>query len=218
MTMSRWTWTALAFLAFVPSARGQDPSPAAPEAPARSQSSPDVRDSSRAPAPTSLRVQVVFSKYQGETKVASLPYTLTCNTGERQAAVLRMGIEVPVPVEQLKDGTPTTSFQYKNVGTNIDCRAGMASPDGRFRLDLNVEQSSIYSVPDDKARRAPSVGGEGKPGGVTDLGIGGVPMFRTFRSTFNPILRDGQTVQYTSATDPVSGEVVKIDVTVNVVK
>jgi hypothetical protein len=74
------------------------------------------------------------------------------------------GIEVPVPVEQLKDGTPTTSFQYKNVGTNIDCRAGMASPDGRFRLDLNVEQSSIYSVPDDKVRRAPSVGGEGKPG------------------------------------------------------
>jgi hypothetical protein len=220
MTMSRWTWTALALLAFVPSARGQDPNPPAPEAPARSQSTPDVRDSSRALAPTPLRVQVVFSKYQGETKVASLPYTLTCNTGERQAAVLRMGIEVPVPVARLKDkeGTPTTSFEYKNVGTNIDCRAGMASPDGRFRLDLTVEQSSIYSVPDDKARRAPSVGGEGKPGGVTDVGIGGVPMFRTFRSTFNPILRDGQTVQYTSATDPVSGEVVKIDVTVNVVK
>jgi hypothetical protein len=218
MRMSRRTWTALALLAFIPSARAQDPSPPAPEASTRSQSSADARDPSRGLAPTPLRVQVVFSKYQGETKVASLPYTLTCNTGERQAAVLRMGIEVPVPVARLKEGAPTTSFEYKNVGTNIDCRAGMASPDGRFRLDLAVEQSSIYSVPDEKARRVPSVGGEGKSGGVTDVGIGGVPMFRTFRSTFNPILRDGQTVQYTSATDPVSGEVVKIDVTVNVVK
>lgn len=209
MTMSRWTWTALALLAFVPRARGQDPSPAAPEAPARSQSSPDVRDASRGSSPTPLRVQVVFTKYQGETKVASLPYTLTCNTGERQPAVLRMGIEVPVPVP-LKDSSGL-SIQYKSVGTNIDCRAGVPSPDGRFRLDLQVEQSSIYSAPEDKERRP-------KPPGMTDAGPAGVPMFRTFRSTFNPILRDGQTVQYTAATDPVSGEVVKIDVTVNVVK
>jgi hypothetical protein len=43
-------------------------------------------------------------------------------------------------------------------------------------------------------------------------------MFRSFRASFVPLLRDGQTVQYTAATDPVSGEVVKIDVTVTVLK
>ena len=223
MTMSRWTWTALALLAFVPSARGQEPSPAAPEPAARSQSSPEAHEFSRGVSPTPLRIQVVFSKYQGETKVASLPYTLTCNAGERGPggpAILRMGVEVPVPVAMgtAKEGAAGfQSIQYKNVGTNIDCRAGGPSADGRFRLELNIEQSSIYSV-EDKGRRAGGAGGDVRAPVVPEVGAGGMPMFRTFRASFVPMLRDGQTVQYTAATDPVSGEVVKIDVTVTVVK
>ncbi len=221
MTMSRWTWTALTLVAFVPSAIAQDPSPAAPEAPARAQSSADARDPGRGTSPTPLRVQVVFSKYQGEAKVGSLPYTITCNAGERSPAVLRMGIEVPVPVPigpSKENATVFQSIQYKNVGTSIDCRAGVAAADGRFRLELNIEQSSIYSTVDDKGRRAGGASGDGRAQNVNEVGGGGVPMFRTFRATFVPLLRDGQTVQYTAATDPVSGEVVKIDVTVTVVK
>jgi hypothetical protein len=221
MKMSRWTWTALALLAFVPSVRGQDPSPPAPEAPARSQSSADARDPSRGSSPTPLRVQVVFSKYQGETKVGSLPYTLTCNAGDRNPALLRMGIEVPVPVPigpAKENAAVFQSVQYKNVGTSIDCRAGLAAADGRFRLELNIEQSSIYSTVEDKGRRAGGASGDGRAPSVNEAGAGGVPMFRTFRAQFVPMLRDGQTVQYTAATDPVSGEVVKIDVTVTVVK
>ena len=53
---------------------------------------------------------------------------------------------------------------------------------------------------------------------MTDTPLANVPAFRTFKSTFVPILRDGQTAQYTAATDPVIGEVVKIDVTVTVLK
>ena len=45
-----------------------------------------------------------------------------------------------------------------------------------------------------------------------------VPSFRNFNSAFTALLRDGQTMQYTSATDPVSGEVMKIDVTAAVMK
>ena len=45
-----------------------------------------------------------------------------------------------------------------------------------------------------------------------------MPSFRNFNSSFTALLRDGQTMQYTSATDPVSGEVMKIDVTVAVMK
>jgi hypothetical protein len=45
-----------------------------------------------------------------------------------------------------------------------------------------------------------------------------VPAFRAFNATFSMLLRDGQTMQYASATDSVSGEVVKIDVSLNVLK
>src|SRR5262245_51579683 len=85
---------------------------------------------------TPVKVQLVLSRYKGETKVGSLPYTLPCNADDDRPTNLRMGIEVPISTT--KDGTPTT--QYKNVGTNIDCRAE-ALDDGRFRLALTVEHS-----------------------------------------------------------------------------
>ena len=45
-----------------------------------------------------------------------------------------------------------------------------------------------------------------------------VPAFRSFTSNFNILMRDNQTAQYTTATDQVSGEVLKIDATLNVLK
>jgi hypothetical protein len=44
------------------------------------------------------------------------------------------------------------------------------------------------------------------------------PWLQSFRSSQTLILKDCQTTQYTTATDKVSGEVVKIDVTLTVVK
>jgi hypothetical protein len=200
--MKRWTAALLASLALVPSAHAQDKGETA----------------EKRQAITPLKVLVVFSRYQGEKKVASLPYTLTCNADDKNAAMLRMGIEVPVSVlEPIKErAVAFPSFQYKNVGTAIDCRATTVDG-GRFRLEVNVEQSSIYSTVDEKARQAQVP--EGPPAwGVADTPPPNVPVFRTFRSTFAPILRDGQSAQYTAATDPVIGEVVKIDVTVTVLK
>ena len=198
MTMNRWAWAAVAFLPIIPSAYAQE-----------QVEKPEPRRTI-----TPLKVQVVFSKYQGEKKIASLPYILTCNADDRNPAMLRMGIEVPVSVFQPKEGG--TSFQYKNVGTAIDCKATTVA-DGRFRLEVNVEQSSIYSTGDEKAgQTAPP---QASPAwGVTDTPLAKVPAFRNFKSTFAPVLRDGQTAQYTAATDPVIGEVVKIDVTVTVLK
>ena len=45
-----------------------------------------------------------------------------------------------------------------------------------------------------------------------------MPAFRNFTSNFSLLLKDGQTAQYASATDPVSGETLKVDVTINVLK
>lgn len=139
-----------------------------------------------------LKVQLLLTKFDGEKKVVSLPYTLPCNADDR-ASQLRMGIEVPV-MTAAKDGPP--AYQYKNVGTNIDCKASTLD-DGRYRLEMGVEHSSVYSTPEDAARP---------------------PLFRTFRTSFVPVLRDGQTQQYTVATDPVSGEVVKVEVTLVALK
>jgi hypothetical protein len=89
---------------------------------------------------------------------------------------------------------------YRNVGTNIDCTARSVD-DGRFRLELTVDDSSLAAD-------------ETNPPFAK-----GIPQFRSFLiSGETAVLRDGQTSQLTSATEKVTGEVAKVDVTLNVVK
>ncbi len=157
------------------------------------------------PAITPLRVVLTVSRYDGEKRIGSLPYTLQVAANDARGFKVRMGVEVPVPVTTFSPSqaagsspSPTTSYQYKNVGTNIDCTAESLE-DGRFRLFVIVEQSSLASAP------------EGKPAQA-------MPMFRTFNSMVPLVLRDGQTTQYVAATDPVTGESVRIDVALSVIK
>ena len=158
---------------------------------------------------TSLRVQVVITRFQGDKKLASLPYTLVVTTGDSRART-RMGVDTPVPVTSTADGgKQTTSIQYRTVGTNIDCTARDVG-DGRYKLILGVENSSALPF-----EKGPSSGGN--PPAV-DANPTGSPLFRRFDTSLDPILRDGQTLQAIASTDPVTGEVVKIDVTLNVIR
>ncbi len=153
--------------------------------------------------PVPLRVTVVLSRYQGDKRISSLPYILGV-TANGRGTTLRMGVDVPVSTTVFgSDGkaVPTPSYNYRNVGTNIDCSA-IVLAGGIFQLAVTVNDSSIHL---DAAK---------KPGGIAM----DVPAFRTFNSSFTILLRDGQAAQYTSATDPVSGEVMKIDLTLNVMK
>jgi Flp pilus assembly secretin CpaC len=164
-------------------------------APAAAQEKPAA-----APTPsTPLRVTVVITRLQGEKKVSNLPFTLTLNTGERTS--LRMGADVPVPQATMKDNAVLSSYSYRPVGTNIDCNAAAMLDDGRVRLSLTVSDSqvSIEDSPDAGSMR-------------------GLPRFQNFTSTATLLLRDGQTMQYTAATDKVTGEVVRVEVALNVVK
>ena len=200
-------WATAVGLLASPGARGQESRSEAHEAKAE--------PPRKAVITTPLRVQVLFTKLQGERKVASLPYTLVCNADEnRFPSRVRMGIEVPLASAVAKNPDAPAALHYKNVGTNIDCSASAAA-DGRYKLNLSIEQSSVYSGPE-SGTRAP--GAPGTNWTAADLTAAGAPLFRTFSTTFSPILRDGESSQYTVATDPVSGEVVRIDVTVNVVK
>ena len=97
----------------------------------------------------------------------------------------------------VKDAPAGGPVQYQDVGTNIDCTA-TALDDGRFMLTVSVEDTSVY--PDDQ--------GAAK----------GNPSFRSFRVADTMTLRNGETTQFTAATDKVSGEQTRVDVTLTVVK
>ena len=166
---------------------------------------------------TPIDVEVVISRFQGDKKVSALPYALTVNATNQVGGPdlinrapltqLRMGGQVPVPTfaPPMVDGKPLTGVPsgggpvtYQNVGTQIDSRARRLS-DGRFEIWLSVEDKAV----------APSQGDTAQPS---------LPVIRTFQSSNSLVLRDGQTKQFTAATDRVTGEMVRVDVTLRVVK
>ncbi len=110
-----------------------------------------------------------------------------------------------VPIATIKDGA-SVQFQYIDVGTNIDCRAFTAS-DGRFRISMNLERSWVQSDAPSATTAENSVGVQYRQ-----------PTIRSFRADTNVLLREGQTIETDFATDPVSGKVVKLEVTLSVVK
>ncbi len=160
------------------------------------------------PGDTPLKVQIVVSRFQGEKKISSIPYTLAVVGGAKSEATrLRMGVDVPVPQNVVvgEGSALKSSYTYRSVGTSIDCSARPQS-DGVFLVDLAVSDTAVF-MPDAKADSA-----------TPTSRVAGVPAFRTFTSNFNLLLRDGQVAQHTAATDPVSGEVLRIDVTLTVIK
>ena len=148
---------------------------------------------------SSLKVTVVVSRYQGEKKLSSFPYSLSVTADGRQRAELKMGSQIPVTVAV--QGTPSTVF--KDVGTSVSCIAISAGVD-RFKLDLNVSDSSVY---DDTAKL---------PNGGQALGA--LQPLRSFSSSNTLILKDGQSSQFTTGTDRLTGEVTKVDVTLAVAR
>ena len=177
------------------------------EAIARAQQKVAQEAEARANAITPLDLEVVISRYQGDKKVSSLPYSLSVNAGGRsERTSLRMGASVPVPSQAppTVDGKPVTGMlqvnpvTYQDIGTNIDVIARPAG-DGRFDINLSVSEKSVVQNP-----QTP------QPGGL--------PVVRNFTSSNNLVLRDGQMRQFTAASDRITGEVVKVEVTLKVVK
>ena len=158
---------------------------------------------SRPGSPVSLKLSLVFSRYQGEKKISSMPYNLSVITG--RGANLRMGTKIPVMMVSAArpeaDGKPIPQIgpiQYQDVGTNIDCGATEVQGGG-YQLTISVDDSSVY--PDEQ------------PGGAK-----GNPSFRSFRANNSMVLKNGETGQFSTATDKVTGETVRVDVTLTVMK
>ena len=174
------------------------------------QTVPNEKEKTQAAAPKAatapsavipLKVQIVIARYQGEKRITSMPYTLTVNAGGHSN--LRMGAKIPVVMimtSQINKDAPVPGpIQYQDVGTNIDCFSTLME-DGRIQLSITIDDSSVY--PDEQNQG----------------GAKGNPSFRSFRANNSMVLRNGETGQFTTATDKVTGETVKVDVTLTVLK
>ena len=152
-----------------------------------------------------LEVEVIISRHDGAKRISNVPYILAVNSNNVPVQ-LNMSTDVAVPSGPFaspdadQKPSPLMSYQYRSVGTSIQASAG-ALDDGRFQLELNIDDSSVYTN---------TVQG---PGRGTQM-----PAFRNFKSRNTLLLRDGQTREYTAATDRISGEVVKVSVTLRAVK
>lgn len=134
------------------------------------------------------------------------PFRFGCSWSSRSTKARRQENLQPeatrTTVKPSPDGQPASppvSFSYRTVGTAIDCTPG-PSGDGRYRVDLTISHDSISYSSD--ATPSPQ----------------GAPVFPTFSATNSLVLKDGETGQLTVAADPLTGDVIRVDVTLNIVK
>jgi hypothetical protein len=157
---------------------------------------------------TPLKIQVVLTDYESDKKVKSMPYVAYLNAyegGRGGTAKLRVGSKVPVP------GGKDSGIEYVDVGTNIDYRAAVGDG-GKFRVELVVERSWLESDAEMGAANPSATDKSQRSGEFRQ------PIIRQFKSDAGVTLRDGQTVESTVATDPLSGRVLKIEVSLAVLK
>jgi hypothetical protein len=156
---------------------------------------------------TPLKVQVVISEFDGEKKVGSLPYVfyVMADAEHDSRTSVRMGLRVPI---RTGGSSSNSQYSYQDVGTNLDCSAH-AQPDGSYAMVLTIQRSSLYVSGSDVVRESQASGTNINPD---------QPVIQNFSTSIQFAAKDGQTVQSNLAADPVNGHVLKVDVTVNVVK
>ena len=156
-----------------------------------------------------VKVQVVLSRYEGDRKTSSLPFTLLATANGDRASVraggkfaIEQSTSSPPANRGADDKAPPTSYQYVDVGTNIDCSVKSAE-NGKFSVYLSINDTSVIEK-------------KNQPG-ATGVALN-LPTFRNFYYTNSILLKDGESKQFVAASDKTSGDVVRIDVTMNVEK
>ena len=177
-------------LAQQPAPAGAKPEEAKPAPPAKGDIAP-------------LRLLLTISRYQGDKKISSIPYSLSVSIGG-PAVRFRMGADVPYAstIMNANDATKTQSYSYRTVGVGIDVTGQLMVQPGLYKMDINVTDSWVGLS--NQARGTPTVAG--------------APLFPHFSTNGSVLLRDGQTTQLTTAGDPITGETMRVDVTLNVLK
>lgn len=176
--------------------------------PLRAQESvkPDAKAQSTAQTPQ-LKVQMVFTEFDGDKKTKSMPYTSVFAATGHAPDSMKIRVGSRVPVWTGKEG----GFQYVDVGTNLDCNAERLE-DGRFGLRIAFERSWIQGETQLPSDASPQAQGGNLIASFKE------PVIGQYKTTEYLIMRDGQTLETTAATDPLNGKQLKIEITINALK
>jgi hypothetical protein len=144
-----------------------------------------------------------------------LPFELMIRADGRSQTTLNVGVDVPVP--QGAAG----AYQYRRVGNNIAC-ASATYANGTITLRLDIEDSSIHTDAAPSGQRVERATVPVPTGTVAVPAVSesatSAPMFRSFQSNTTLSMREGETVQFTLATDKQTGETLKVSVTASRVR
>jgi hypothetical protein len=199
MKLSRCILSCTAFLMLLPFVARAQEKPAA-EAPTNQTSASVIP----------LRLQVLLTEYDGTKKIVSLPYTMSlvgypASKPPHGFNQLRDGVRVPVLTGSK---TGENSMQYIDIGTSIE--AHNAQTEGNlYTVDFTIERSSLVVRMDNNQAK------EWAPG---DPSPSSQPLIRDFRNNFTMQLREGHVTEATVASDPMSGHVLKVEVSLTAVK
>lgn len=168
---------------------------------------------------TPVQVDVVLTRWQGEKKISSLPFVLIATAGPLprggNSTSIRMGVDVPIGTST-SSATQTTGAQgnspravettksetvFRNVGTDIDTQVSRTD-ETSFSVYLNMRDSSIFSSDASKPLTA----------------ISDPTAFRTFTASNSLPMIDGQTRLFGLGTDKITGETVRVEVKLTVLK
>lgn len=155
-----------------------------------------------------VKLTLVLTEFDGEKKVASLPYVILLNSDPTDrsghvsySSFMRVGVRVPVAGTG-KEGQST----FVDVGSNIDSGV-QVEEDGRFTVRLNFERSSLYFQ------------GRGDEKGALKTAETGQPYIPSIRAqSLLVTVKDGQSLEVLTATDPMNGHVFRLSLTLNVQK
>jgi hypothetical protein len=139
-----------------------------------------------------LRVQFQETRLRGDSTKATRATTLALHA-DAEGASVSVGSQIPISVAGKE--VPTTLFKSAGVEGKVKVET---LPDGRYRLDAHFEESSVLEA----------------GGGAAAPTSGDNPILLVVRGESRLVLREGETVPFASAVDPVTGEVVRVDLTV----
>jgi hypothetical protein len=145
------------------------------------------------------KVQVVVTRRQGDKTISREPYSVTIDNEEK--GTVYAGAEIPYRVGSSTGAT----LVFKQTGTKAAFSV-RAVENGRYRVGVDIEHSSVFAVP----------GGAGAADRSAPMDRVDGPMLRTFTTQSTAYLRHGETMPLSSAVDPVTGEVAKVEVTLHV--